>query len=829
MKISPVGIAAVLVTAGLGLYGWAYFQHEAQPQASPSPTHHAYKPNPLTADHVNWSKMSEEEWIVDDTVRNITNILFHAKGGASKPATANVTASAAGENSQYTVHIDAVPEAQTISLQHHIWAPENYTTFAHNVILAWKLETAPASAPDSTLLTTLTSPQPLVLAREGRRITDALASNPLDPELNEQAALLYGVFALREASGSFMDMRPALSRMTAHLAIARAGRPEPGVNGKMAGVILLGLVGRDAEALEQLKPLESSYPAWATALKMNCTGDWRLLPDPTTATLLEQLAWFRVAAGSVDPDFATRKLPRSLSGDVSDWANIAMQYTQSIASGHQFAATSIVGEMKEIAAVWAALMHKPLEASQLADQLNASPHVVLPLKSDSSLEVLGWPDWAAYYQRHVCHSLYRTMDFLMDRWGVPDDAKTFWTETRKYFSKLELYPLVEVRWTQEVNVRHAAAAAVIDLSANHPELITTVNWGLSMQGGSDGPAVQMSPADMWLRSPVPFGTTYDYSARHIMTRLHANQNEAFFDNMKELSPWNDEILDNWGFHHFHKKEFTADELREIFSAIKDYNLPIMRSIASKEKDPQAYSAAMKPICELDPNQHIDLGYYFADHNQPEQAAVEFRIAFEKATDRVMMANCSEWIVDYDFTHGNKEEAERIASYAAEVYSERGLETMSRLMEREGKLDEAEDYFLKIKERYEEAGPLTAFYMRHVSESKRYADASAAIVKTAFPSGMEHVSIADFKDHPVDGAQFSGNTESLFRNGLQPGDVCVAIEGVRVHNQVQYTFVRDQESTNSNFTVIVWSRGQYREIKANAPNRRFGCDLVDYRP
>ncbi len=76
----------------------------------------------------------------------------------------------------------------------------------------------------------LTNPTAETLIREDKRLSAGLTSDPLDPELHEQAALLVGSFAMRESAGfSFCDLRPYLSKITAHLAIAKAVRPQLGI------------------------------------------------------------------------------------------------------------------------------------------------------------------------------------------------------------------------------------------------------------------------------------------------------------------------------------------------------------------------------------------------------------------------------------------------------------------------------------------------------------------------------------------------------------------------------------------------------------------------
>src|ERR1019366_7956307 len=69
-------------------------------------------------------------------------------------------------------------------------------------------------------------------------------------ELHEQAALLLGAFLLREHSGKIFEIRSPLSRIAAHLTMARflSGANSYGVNGRLAEATLLTLVNDEAPA-----------------------------------------------------------------------------------------------------------------------------------------------------------------------------------------------------------------------------------------------------------------------------------------------------------------------------------------------------------------------------------------------------------------------------------------------------------------------------------------------------------------------------------------------------------------------------------------------------
>src|SRR5947207_126449 len=81
-------------------------------------------------------------------------------------------------------------------------------------------------------------------------LSQELAGDFRNPALHERAAVLLGVFALRESSGHFYDVRLPLCRMTAHLALARSLKKDSAysVHGRLAEAILYTLMNNQRDA-----------------------------------------------------------------------------------------------------------------------------------------------------------------------------------------------------------------------------------------------------------------------------------------------------------------------------------------------------------------------------------------------------------------------------------------------------------------------------------------------------------------------------------------------------------------------------------------------------
>ena len=101
------------------------------------------------------------------------------------------------------------------------WNPTLFVPFAQAVIGPVVTKPKGLVPPQYTALSDATA---MALVRAGEIISTALGRNPADAAAHESAALVVGVFGLREAADDLTDVRWSLNRMTAHLAVAEALR-----------------------------------------------------------------------------------------------------------------------------------------------------------------------------------------------------------------------------------------------------------------------------------------------------------------------------------------------------------------------------------------------------------------------------------------------------------------------------------------------------------------------------------------------------------------------------------------------------------------------------
>ena len=330
-------------------------------------------------------------------------------------------------------------------------------------------------------------------------------------------------------------------------------------------------------------------------------------------------------------------------------------------------------------------------------------------------------------------------------------------------------------------------------------------------------------AALWFQPALPFGTAYDVPGRVAAVRA---QGLPLLQQLTALAPY-EYVLVRLSSDARFGDTATAEQLIAARSTIKDFNVDAMWEIAHQARSsPAAYGKAMGEICALEPDPFITLGKYFVGHGMVPEAANAFQNAFEKARDRVHVANSMEWLVKHHFENGRTDEALKIAKDAADSYSATGLETMASLLEKMQRLPEAEEYFKKIRDRYDDPGALQTFYARNRERSPQFAESADALMSSMFPQGQEKVQVQELSDAPRDGVLINSSSDLLRRLGLKAGDVIVGIDGIRVRTDAQYLYLRDQ-AADQPMTLTVWNGARYAQVAVNVPKRWMGCDIVTF--
>jgi tetratricopeptide (TPR) repeat protein len=778
---------------------------------------------------------TEEEWIVGSICRNafeILSFIADKKGEIVSPDHVLVK-KIEGNDVAYevTLHGAKVTVDATLHWPGSIWSSQAYVPFCLAAMNQLKL--SPAAADQTAKgnpLATLLDFSAITIEAENRRVSQWLAEEPDNTLAQQQAALVLGMLAMKENSGWFWNPRDACNHVAAHLAVARSLDPgaDLSVEGQLAEC-MVGLISDnkkdcadEMDSMEKMTGAPKELNSWLRAGRMRNSRDWRIVEKPEEASAFEQVEYFRALSEAVDVDQGIAWMQAKSIPMRQDWIRIVMESPFSVEAGHAFATSSVATEITAMRAIFPDRFSK----DTLISDLNENPEDVLVADASGhlSLQVISNGMWAEYFQRHLCHAIVETGDFLQNKWGVPDDADQFNQQIIAAFSGLKLFPYV-----QEVNdilcKRPDDPGAIIAAFGQHPESALDF-LGKMPDAGVDGAKFQ-AMVQSWFSPALPSGTAYDVY-RLDAASSNTKRDPGVIDKLYAIAPLQFrvaelELTTRYSDHP------TYAQVQEIMGPLLDYFMSAQKwAIKASDLKPDQRFALEQKAAALDPGEYLDLARDYASAGRDSDAANAYQQWYDHETDRVWVSNEMGWLVSYYYDHGQKDKAMAIAKEGAEVYSYDGLLTMMKLLARMGELDQAEDYGQKIKERYNDSGPLIVFYHQQelLNATGPYKAKFDDAILSVFPLGLKSVTVSSFSGPPTAGMQFSQTSDAMTQNGLSSDQVVVALDGYQVQSMAQYSMVRAMSDSPS-MTFVVWDGHAYREIKANQPGRRFGVDMVDY--
>jgi tetratricopeptide (TPR) repeat protein len=741
--------------------------------------------------------------------------------------------------------LDAQP-ARTIQedvrFEPHFWAPEAYLGIARAFI--GPTTTSPPAPPakeDERLLAALLDLRTSTLLRENRAVSERLKASPLDPADHEDAAFLLSALTLREAAVWFYDMRTTLSRITAHLAVSRVmrGDLQPGLAGRFAEAVLVSQLERETDALARLSDLErgaggsGTQAAWIRVLRLRNNGDWRLTAGVKTLTLAEKREEFCAMIRALDQGAAVELLDRRGVDDVPDWGRVLLSWGASVETGQRFGNRLLAQELQEIQEGWANLRDEPPpEEGALVDALNELPGGLVSYGPEGrpAVSVLDWGAWAAFEQRHLLAAVERQYRFLRFMLGLPDDAKAFAKRSRESFGGLTLYPVALLAHANDAAAYKSAIEAFTALARRSPERLPGGCWYRArVKPDFEAPYAVPPIEDRWFTPSLLTGTLYELPYRLRLRDLESGSAEDRSE-LRSMAPYY-YYLTEFDLKKSGGLKRPSSELAAAFGATADYDSRVMRYVADAAwEDPVEFGRQQGKLCRLIPEECFRLGWRLADLGQTEKARAVYQDGIDRARDSVAAANSSLWLVDYYFDHGQKAKALKLAESAAGTYSGGGLRVMARLMERMGRLDDAELYYGRLLERYEKKNELLGFFYRQarVAKNAAYEKRFQAMLPEVFPSGLETLDRAKLAATPADGVLMQGETEWTRRFGIPRASVIVALDGFRVRTLKEYEAVREF-TPSPEMALVVWRGKSYDDVKVTLLERRFYADMGDFQP
>ncbi|SPE56472.1 conserved exported hypothetical protein [Verrucomicrobia bacterium] len=792
---------------------------------------------------------SESQFIVEAVVSDLAEqVYFAAKGRLPESKDFSV---AATERSGSPVDAPIYDLQINLDREHRlklevpgnspIWSPGVYHDVAAALAKTMGLRAATAAGEgDTTLLPKLLDGKAETIERENLTLSGALEKGFTNPQLHERAALLLGAFLLREHSGLFFEIRSPLSRMTAHLAIARclSGTNSFGIHGRLAEAILLTLVNDQALALERLKSFDtkdSAVGGFVRALQARNTGDFRPLTAVAGRSQVESVAWFAAMADYVSAPMAWQKL-NGYQRRAIDFIRVANDQNYSVEMGHELLQASIPLEMQEIQSVYELSHHKELSHNGLAQALNELPEGCFTRApgQPTHVHIIDWGQWAAFLQRHLCHAVQQNFYFMNRKWGVPDEAKQFAAQCEQEFGALRLYPFVRRFNCTDVAAYHKSVDDAFKVTVATPHLVPAQCWNYLCYSVPFAPLYTPNPnphINEWHNHNPPPGTVYDLQPRLNHPSLtHRPDALGRFVQLHDLAPYDVRIV-RVIIERRYGPRASYDQVSGLYNAMMPWSVSALRAVAATVTNkPEQYEQLMLQAAQLNPACYYELGDYAILHKQEDKAAQYIDKACESDPDSIGVASRAEWRISYCLKKGQTAKAREIADFAGDVYSSKGLAAKAAFLEATTNYDGAFEWFAKIEERYGNSVPLLSFCQRYraLTGDTRFEAELKKREKTVFAKGMEKVSLADFHVAPTDGVLLKGQSDLLASAHMRQGQVIVAINGIRVHTLAQYSYLRDLPGV-AELDLIVWQGDAFREIRSSPPNRRFGVAIGDYKP
>jgi hypothetical protein len=807
---------------------------------------------------------TELVWLAREIVSDIAEIVHYAKTGSLlQPERLTVTAASgpADGGPRFDIALAAEPGGRplglTISIDDHFWSPASYEPLARALLDLYELKAGSGTLAGPALLPRLADIRASTLVVEDRAISRQLAAAPLDAPAHERAALLIGVFALRESAGRFSDTRPALCRISAHLSLARALRAgaERSLDAEYADILLVTLSGRQRDALDRLEARKPNAVAaeapWIRALTMRNTHDYRLLPAAGRASLLERLEQFRARSRSLAGARALEAMERTQPERVPDWARIAFASAPSVETGNVLSGTAVAMELEELQATWRAVEGKALRPGEWMNALDGRPARCITRRGERAVPgVIHWGTWAAYFQRHLAHVLTEVEAFYGYMLGDREGAKAFREHAGRTFGAFDLYPFVVHHWEARLSTQQSkggtvavpgsveadkACANVLALFKQRPGIVTARNWDSVTRGcGRERDSRALPEYSRWFSTRLPWGTGFDAENRTGAVPTWCSYTPARLEEILRICPNERAVITRWlSDRQKRGLTLTRQELEARAGALPEYDWVLGAWRLSVLHDsPVEQRRLLERRCA----ENADECLLLAEHlvGVDESAAVRaYERAVKDARDRVGVASRCGWLADYYFDHGQERKAEALATMAADVFSGNGLFLRGRLFERTGQYEGAEALYETIAKRYNEESALLQFHLRREMRdpSSGYRKQAGVAMNKLFPRGLRPVVAGDLTvttrstdgSAPApDGVVLDGRhyTEPLAKLGAKLHDRILGVDGYRIDSWEQVVAI-ESFTDEQRLSLVVQRGSRFLELTGPYPRSRFG--------
>jgi hypothetical protein len=573
----------------------------------------------------------------------------------------------------------STPELDLIISPLFAWDAREYSKIATGVM--GKNHPAPStlavSADSDQFLKQLLEPTGRTLAQADVILSARLQKNPLDAEAQEEAALLLITMALRER---YDDFRLLLCRATAHLALADA-LEGGGVSwdNRVAEVALRVISGREVESLpilESMKDEADCPPAvktWVSILEMWAKEDVRGIPINADSPRLLKIVWFDILTENLDALKSVTQLEAMGAPDkITDWTHAVLATRMSVEAGNSFCPSSLDIEQQEMSEVleaenapaidparWDVFFSEPNTETVTAD---ASGH---PL-----VHVIGVGTFKSAMRQHVFTAIRQTQNWLSYSLGDSEGAKTFAGQMEGLYRGVPFFEMLKSSLdpcaeTGVMAQLHAEKKAW-DVADLDPRTALAFAFG------------EPVPGDLYKSYFIagnPIGTVYqvgdlnntlaalkkdkDWHRPGTDTDFTVDPKSRYLKQLQEMHPSSlalvEELLDS-------SKKAPADYALTRMSPFLDFNLHAFHFLTGPP--PNGFDLAdsdrevvYKKQCQLDPDTYFAYGDLIWKEGRQADAADAYRKGIALCSDQVLMSNSAQNLVDYDWAHDMKDEAQ----------------------------------------------------------------------------------------------------------------------------------------------------------------------------
>ena len=668
----------------------------AQVSANDKPAAHAYF-------KTHWQ--DESQFIVEAITTDIAEMTFFAKSKKLPEEhqfsiNAAEIAGTAFRAPVYRIEVKLAegltPVTADIKVIRPIWEPELYQPLTLALLKALDVPRDSQPPPDRTnlaLLRRLESSTGPNIESENAELSQKLAGDFRNPVLHEKAAVLLGAFALRESSGAFYDIRSPLCRMTAHLALAKSlTKASSTVHGQLAEAILFTLMNNQKDALGMLARLEKAEPQlirWTSSLKTRNTADYRMIKLSESSSLLEATAWCFAYSHSVDSSAPWEKLMEKQGQKRVEYCRIINSMSYSVGTGHGLLAFSLPLELKEISEVSKLALKTKVGKQNLVAELNRLPERCFSGPQDQpTVRIIGWGQWAMFFQRHLCHAVENNFNFMHKKWGMPEDAKRFATECDQMFIGLRLYPFAQrFNCTDKASYRESVDDGFA-VTVETPHLVSPMIWNYLWFTVSFADPYRPNPNphfNEWFKHNPPPGTAYNPRPRMEQPSLKLRQDVvAQLERLHDIAPWDFSISDSLLRNKYNQKA-NFEQQEEVFYPVVEYAAYALSRLANlSSNNPPVYERFMMKSAELDPYRYFTLGEHFQCKDEVKAAGFMEK-GIRLCPDPVSGAARAGWLVKYYQRSGQIKRAETLADWAAKVDSHAGLKAKAEFLESFGQI------------------------------------------------------------------------------------------------------------------------------------------------